>query len=84
MGKILWNIVLKIRHQAPNGATHGQLMSCPGGIDGKESACHAGDPGLILDLEDPLERGMGTHSNILAWRIPRIGEPGGSPRVGHD
>ena len=25
-------------------------------------------------LEDPLEEGMATHSNILAWRIPRIEE----------
>ena len=23
-----------------------------------------------LDLEDPLEEGMATHSSILAWRIP--------------
>ena len=23
-----------------------------------------------LDWEDPLEEGMATHSNILAWRIP--------------
>ena len=27
--------------------------------------------------EDPLEEGMTTHSSILAWRIPRTGEPGG-------
>ena len=26
--------------------------------------------------EGPLERGMATHSNILAWRIPWIEEPG--------
>ena len=25
-----------------------------------------------LGLEDPLEKGMATHSNILAWRIPWI------------
>ena len=39
--------------------------------------------------EDPLEKGMLTHSNILAWRIPWTEEPGGlqfmqSQRVGHD
>ena len=28
------------------------------------------DEGLILGLQDPLEEGMATHSNILAWRIP--------------
>ena len=27
--------------------------------------------------EDPLEEGMATHSNILAWRIPWTDEPGG-------
>ena len=52
-------------------------MGFPGGSDGKESACNAGDPGLILGLEDPLEKGLATHSNILAWRIPRTEEPGG-------
>ena len=30
-----------------------------------------------LDWKDPLEKGMATHSSILAWRIPWTGEPGG-------
>ena len=30
-----------------------------------------------LGWEDPLEKGMATHSSILAWRIPWTGEPGG-------
>ena len=30
-----------------------------------------------LGQEDPLEEGMATHSSILAWTIPRTGEPGG-------
>ena len=30
-----------------------------------------------LGREDPLEKGMATHSNILAWRIPWTEEPGG-------
>ena len=47
------------------------------------------DEGLILGLQDPLEEGMATHSNILAWRIPRREELGGlqsiaSQRVRHD
>ena len=29
-----------------------------------------------LGLEDPLEKGMATHSSILAWRIPWTEEPG--------
>ena len=44
---------------------------------------------LFLGQEDPLEKGMATHSSILAWRIPWTEEPGrlqsmGSQRVGHD
>ena len=30
-----------------------------------------------LGGEDPLEKGMATHSSILAWRIPRTEEPSG-------
>ena len=42
-----------------------------------------------LDWEDPLKKGMATHSSILAWRIPWAEEPGGlqslgSQRVGQD
>ena len=29
-----------------------------------------------LNQEDPLEKGMATHSSILAWRIPWSEEPG--------
>ena len=31
---------------------------------------------LFLGWEVPLEKGMATHSNILAWRIPSREEPG--------
>ena len=42
-----------------------------------------------LGWEVPLEKGMTTHSSILAWRIAGTEEPGGlqstgSQRVGHD
>ena len=42
-----------------------------------------------LGWKDPLEKGMATHSSILAWRIPWTEEPGalqsvGSQRVGHE
>ena len=42
-----------------------------------------------LDWEHPLEKGMATHSSILAWRFPWTEEPGGlqfmgSQRVGQD
>ena len=32
---------------------------------------------LSLGQEDPLKKGMATHSSILAWRIPWTEEPGG-------
>ena len=40
-------------------------MGSPGGSNGEESACNAGDPGFILGWEDPLEKKMATHSSIL-------------------
>ena len=35
-----------------------------------------------LGQEDPLEKGMATHSSILAWRIPRTEEAGGLQSMG--
>ena len=35
-----------------------------------------------LGWEDPLEKGMATHSSILAWRIPWTEEPGGLQSTG--
>ena len=45
-------------------------MQVPGGSDGKESACNAGDLGLIPGLGGSPGEGLATHSSILAWRIP--------------
>ena len=75
----------------PSSATHFGALSLgfPGDSDGKESACSAGDLGSFLGREDPLEKGMATHSSILAWRILQTEEPGGlqsmgSQRIRHD
>ena len=35
-----------------------------------------------LGWEDPLDKGMTTHSSILAWRIPWTEEPGGLESMG--
>ena len=35
-----------------------------------------------LGTEDALEKGMATHSSILAWRIPQTEEPGGLQSMG--
>ena len=62
-----------------------RIPGSPGNSDGKESACNTGD----LSREDPLEKGMATHSSIFAWRTLWKEEPGrlqfmGLQRVGHD
>ena len=64
-------------------------MGFPGGSDGKESAYNLGDLGSIPGKKDLLEKGMATHSSILAWRILWTEEPGGlqslgSQRAAHD
>ena len=64
------------------------FMGFPGGTDGKESACHMGDPGSILGLGISPVEGNGTHFSIFDWRIPWTEKPGeaqsmGSQRAGH-
>jgi len=58
---------------------------------GKELSANAGGVGWVQSpgWEDPLEKEMATHSNILAWEMPWTEEPGGlqsvrSQRVRHD
>ena len=51
-------------------------MGFLGGSDGKESAGNAGDVVPSLGQEEPLGKGMTTHSSILAWRSPWTEEPG--------
>ena len=53
-------------------------IAFPGGSDGKESACNAGDLGSIPGLgRCPGGESMATHSSILAWRIARTEDTGG-------
>ena len=41
------------------------------------NAGHIKDRVQSLGQEDALEKGMATHSSVLAWEIPRTEEPGG-------
>ena len=65
-------------------------LGFPGGLLGKESTYqYSRSQVRSLGQEDPLEDGMATHSNILAWKIPWTEEPGrlqsmGSQRIRHD
>ena len=82
----MYNIIYETSHQSRFDARYWMLGA---GVLGKEFACNAGDLGSIPGWEDPLEKGMGTHSSILAWRIPWTEEPGGlqpmgSQRVRHN
>jgi len=50
----------------------------PRWLSDKESACNAGDAGdagLSLGWEDPMEEEMATHSSTLIWKIPWTEEP---------
>ena len=62
------------------------LMECfksfPGGSYGKVSAFNAGGLVRSLGQEDPLEKGLATHSSILDWRVPWTEEPGGLQSMG--
>ena len=55
--------------------------SFPDGSHDTKSACNAGDRVRSLGQEDPLEKGMKTHSSSLVWRIPWTEEPGGLQSV---
>ena len=50
--------------------------------DGKESVCKADTQVWSLGGEDSLEKRMGIHSSILAWRIPWTQESGGLQSIG--
>ena len=38
--------------------------------------------GNRIELDHWMEKEMATHSSVLAWRIPGMGEPGGLPSMG--
>ena len=58
------------------------FLGFPGGSDGKEPTCNAGDLDLIPGLGRPLEEEVATYSSILAWRIPWTEEYGGLQSMG--
>ena len=61
------------------------LCELPWWLSGKKKKnlpVNVGDTGSIPGWEDLLEKGMATHSSILAWRIPWTEEPGGPQSLG--
>ena len=67
-------------------------MSLPGRAGGKEFVCNARDfrgASSVPGSGRSPGRGIGAHSSIVSWEIPRTKEPGGlqpmgPQRVGHD
>ena len=57
-------------------------MGFPIGSDGKNLPSLQETQVGSLGWEDPLEKGMATHSSILAWRIPGTEESGGLQSIG--
>ena len=57
-------------------------MGFLGGSVVKNPHANAGDLGSIPGLGRSPEKGMATHSSILAWRIPWTEEPGGLQSMG--
>ena len=65
------------------------MLGLPRWLSDKESACQAGDVGLIPELGRSPGKEMTIHSSILAWEIPWAEKSGrlqsiGSQRIGHD
>ena len=68
---------------------HAAFQGFPGGSVAENPPASVGDAGSVPGLGRSPEKEMTTHSNILAWRIPRAEEPGGLQsmrlqRVRHD
>ena len=64
-------------------------MGSPGGADGKDSACSAGDPGSLPGLGRSPGGRNDNPPSILAWEIPQTEESGRlwsmeSQRVRHE
>ena len=64
------------------GYMHIYCMSFPGGSDVKNLPAMQETQVQSLGQEDLLEKGMATHSSLLAWRIPWTEEHGGPPSMG--
>ena len=63
-----------MKRQKPQ--TRRTFWGCPGGSDGEESACNAGDPGSVPRLGRSPGEGNGNPLRILTWEIPWTEEPG--------
>ena len=63
-------------HSVSSFYKHVLYCNFPGGSDGKESACNAGDLGSIPGSGSTPAEENGNHPSTLAWKIPWTEEPG--------
>ena len=68
--KYEWAPGTAVRHGDYGLVRSAVFLGFPGGSTGEESAYDAEDLGSTLDWEGPPEKGMATHSSMLAQRIP--------------
>ena len=71
----------------PLNWTELNILSFPGGASSKEPACECRKHKRLRlnpEWEDPLEKGMATHSSILPWEIPWTEEPDGLQSIGSE
>ena len=61
----------------PDAVLHEELRTFPNVSEGKQSACNAGDPGLLPGSGRSPAEGNGYSLSILAWEISETEEPGG-------
>ena len=78
-----------IKYNILTGRNRHMTWGLPWWHKGTESACKERDTGFIPGSGRSPGGGKGTHSSVLAWRIPQTEEPGGLQatglqRVGHD
>ena len=60
---------------------HHVTVGFPWWSKGKECICKEGDPSLVPNHKNTLEKGVTTHFSILACKIPWRVEPGDAPSI---
>ena len=82
--KMNWNMLWAFEHLLLYEPRSGNSMGFPGGSVVKNLPAMQGTQLWSLGQEDALDKGMATHSSILAWRIPGTEEPGRLQSMGSD
>ena len=93
-GTPVWSLVGKLRSQVPQGkealGPQPEKSSClsedPAQPKHRQQTCQGS---FVKESTHSSEKALATRSSALAWKIPRVEEPGGLPsmglhRVGHD